>query len=49
MFVFGIIYLIYYHFMLKVTKYSESENNEDIILPSVKHVQCLPHELWESV
>ena len=46
---FGIIYLSYYHVMLKVTKYAESENNKDVILPSMKDVQYLAHELWEKV
>lgn len=35
--------------MLKVTKYAESENNKDVILPSMKDVQYLAHELWEKV
>lgn len=35
--------------MLKVTKYSESENNEHIILPSMKDVQCPAQERWGEV
>ena len=35
--------------MLKVTKYAESENNKDVILPSMKDVQYLAHELWGKV
>ena len=46
---FGIIYLSYYHVMLRVTKYSESANNEHIILPSMKDVQCPAHERWGEV